>query len=83
MIKRGFILVLVVLVSAVSVAADGPTTSKVTAQIVNDQAAPAADQGVLILDDVVRTALAKNPAVRSAAQPRGSPPGRSACRRPT
>ncbi|MGB9106178.1 MAG: TolC family protein [Terriglobales bacterium] len=67
MIKRGFILVLVALVSAASVAADGPAGSKVTAQVVNDKAAPAADQGVLTLDDVVRTALAKNPAVQSAA----------------
>ena len=67
MIKRGFILILVALVSAVLVAADGPTESKVTAQIVNDKAAPATDQGVLTLDDVLRTALAKNPAVRSAA----------------
>ena len=67
MIKRGFILILIALVSAASAAADSPTTSKLTAQIVNDQAAPAADPAVLILDDVVRTALAKNPAVQSAA----------------
>lgn len=66
MIKKGFILVLVALVAAASVAGDSPTTSKVTAQIVNDKVA-AADQSVLILDDVVRTALAKNPAVRSVA----------------
>jgi outer membrane protein, heavy metal efflux system len=66
MIKRGFILILMSLVSAASVAADDATGSKVTAQIVNDKAA-AADQSVLILDDVVRTALAKNPAVQSAA----------------
>lgn len=66
MITRGFILILMSLVSAAAVAADDATGSKVTAQIVNDKAA-AADPSVLILDDVVRTALAKNPAVQSAA----------------
>jgi outer membrane protein, heavy metal efflux system len=67
MIKRGFILALMALVSAASVAADGPAKSKPTAQVVNDQAIPSADQGVLTLDDAVRTALARNPAVQSAA----------------
>ncbi len=60
-------LVLVATLSAVSLAADGPTGSKVTAQVINDKAAPAAEQGVLTLDEVVREALAKNPAVQSAA----------------
>jgi hypothetical protein len=41
MIKRGFILILIALVFAASVAADDATGSKVTAQIANDRAAPA------------------------------------------
>ncbi len=67
MIRKGLILALVGIISAASLAADDPAGSKVTAQVVGDKAAPAADQGVLTLDEVVRTALAKNPAVQSAA----------------
>jgi outer membrane protein TolC len=66
MISR-FVLVLLVAVSANSVAADGATNSKVTAQVVSDEAPAPADQGVLTLDDAVRTALARNPAIHSAA----------------
>jgi outer membrane protein, heavy metal efflux system len=60
-------LVLAATMSASVVAADGPTGSKVAAQVVKDQAAPSSDQGVLTLDEVVRTALARNPGVQSAA----------------
>ena len=67
MIRRGFVLVLVAMISASAVAANGQTGSKVTAQIVKDQVAPPSDQGVLTLDEVVRTAQARNPGVQSAA----------------
>jgi outer membrane protein TolC len=40
--------------------------TNVTAQVLNDQTT-SSNQGALTVDDVVRTALAKNPAVRSAA----------------
>jgi outer membrane protein, heavy metal efflux system len=60
-------LVLAATMSASVVAADGPTGSKVTAQIVKDQVATSSQQGVVTLDEVVRTALARNPGVQSAA----------------
>lgn len=66
MIRRGLVLVLVATLSAASLAADAPRGSKVTAQVLSDKAAPAAEQGALTLDDVVREALARNPAVQSA-----------------
>ncbi len=65
MIRNGLILVLVAIASAVSLAADGPARSKIEAQI-GREAAPPAEGGVLALEDVVRSALAKNPAIESA-----------------
>ncbi len=72
MIRRALMLVLAATISASVIAADGPTGSKVTAQIINDQiikdqrlSSSAAE--VLTLDEVVRAVLAKNPAVQSAA----------------
>jgi outer membrane protein, heavy metal efflux system len=67
MIRRALMLVLATMMSTALVAADGPTGSKVTAQIVQDQVAPSSGQGVLTLDEVVRTVLARNPVVQSAA----------------
>ena len=67
MTKTGLIVVLTGLLSAGALAADAPQGSKATVQVVNDKTPQPADQGVLTLDDVVRTALAKNPAVQSAA----------------
>ncbi len=52
-------------ISTSLLAADTPAGSKVTAQVVQDPAASSA--GVLTLDEAVRTALARNPGVRSAA----------------
>jgi cobalt-zinc-cadmium efflux system outer membrane protein len=66
MIRRGFILFLVAMAPTAVLAADGPTGSKITTQIVNEQSSPGPDQRVLRLEDVVRTALGKNPAVASA-----------------
>lgn len=65
MIRNGFSLVLVALVFAVCFAAEAQTGSRVVAQV-SDQEVPA-NRAVLALDDVVRIALAQNPAVRSAA----------------
>src|SRR5512142_441394 len=65
MIRRGFILVLAVMISAAATAEDGPARSNVAAQVVADKPA-ATDQSVLTLDEVVQTALAKNPGVLSA-----------------
>ena len=67
MIRTGLLLFLAVMIPAATFAADGRTGPKVTAQILDQQPAPAADPGVLTLDDVVREALANNPAVASAA----------------
>ena len=64
MIRRGFILVLAVMISAAATAEDGPARSNVAAQVVADKPA-ATDQSVLTLDEVVQTALAKNPGVLS------------------
>ena len=64
MIRRGLILILA-LASTFVVAQDRPASSTVAAQVV-DQKAPTS-QTVLTLDDVVRTALANNPAMASAA----------------
>ncbi len=67
MIRRVFILVLLAASAASAKAADEATRSKITAQIVSGQTPPTSGQSTLTLDDVVRTALAKNPAVQSAA----------------
>ena len=67
MMRRAFNLVLVSIVSASLFAEDAPTGSKVTAQIVEEETRPATDQSVLKLDEAVGIALAKNPAVASAA----------------
>jgi cobalt-zinc-cadmium efflux system outer membrane protein len=61
MITRGFILVVMAIISAASLAAH-----PAFAQTVQDKMEVAADKSTLTLDDVVRTALAKNPAIQSA-----------------
>jgi outer membrane protein, heavy metal efflux system len=66
MIRRVFLLLLLASTTGTIYAADEATRSKVTAQVPTDQAA-SGSQSTLTLDDVVRTALAKNPAVQSAA----------------
>ncbi len=65
--RKVFNLVLVSIVSASLFAEDGPASSKVTAQIVEEKTKAATDQSVLKLDEAVGIALANNPAVRSAA----------------
>lgn len=65
MVRRATILLLVVTASALSIAADGPAGSKVTAQLTHQPAA-ASDSTVLTVDDAVRSALAANPAIASA-----------------
>ena len=67
MIRRVFILVLLAATAGAAGAADDATRSKITARVVSPQTTLASDQSTLTLDDVVRTALAKNPAVLSAA----------------
>lgn len=67
MIRRVSILVLLAATAASAKAADEATGSKITAQVTAGQTPVAPDQSPLTLDDVVRTALAKNPAVQSAA----------------
>ncbi len=67
MMRKVFNLVLVSIVSASLFAEDGPASSKVTAQIVEEKTKAATDQSVLKLDEAVGIALANNPAVRSAA----------------
>jgi outer membrane protein TolC len=66
MVRRGSILLLVITASALSIAADGPTGQKVTAQVANQAATPS-DGTVLSVDDAIRSALTNNPAVASAA----------------
>ncbi len=65
--RKVFNLVLVSVVSASLFAEDGAPSSKVTAQIVAENTKPATEQSVLKLDEAVGIALAKNPAVQSAA----------------
>lgn len=67
MIRRVLILVLLAAAAASAIAADEATRSKITAQVVSGETPLASDQSTLTLDDVVRAALAKNPAVQSAA----------------
>jgi outer membrane protein TolC len=64
MIRGGFILI-VAMASALAVAEDHPGPSKITAHITKQAKSPPS-QTVLTLDEVVRTALAKNPALSSA-----------------
>src|SRR4051812_17601652 len=66
MIRRLFLVALLASTTGMTYGADEATRSKVTAQVPTDQAA-SGSQSTLTLDDVVRTALAKNPAVQSAA----------------
>lgn len=65
MSKRGFILI-VAMASSFVAAQDRPGRTKITAQVI-DQAQVPPSHPALTLDDVVRTALAENPAVASAA----------------
>jgi outer membrane protein TolC len=62
MIKRGFILVVVAIASTAALAAH-----PAFAQTAQDKTEVAADKSTLTLGDVVRAALAKNPAIQSAA----------------
>lgn len=62
MIKRGFILVVVAIASTSSLA-----THPAFAQTAQDKTEVAPDKSTLTLDEVVRNALSKNPAVKSAA----------------
>lgn len=64
MTRRGLILILA-MASAFAVAEDRPARSTAAAQAIGQNDAPAS-QAVLSLGDVVRTALANNPAVASA-----------------
>jgi cobalt-zinc-cadmium efflux system outer membrane protein len=66
MIRGAWALVLAAGISASAVAADFPVGSD-TAQASTDTARASEDTGVLTLDGAVREALAKNPAVQSAA----------------
>ena len=66
MMRNVFILVLVAMISAGLSAQDRAAGSKVTAQIVKEDTNLTTDQSVLKLDEVVKVALEKNPAVRSA-----------------
>ncbi|HET8667157.1 MAG TPA: TolC family protein [Terriglobales bacterium] len=64
MSKRGFILI-VAMASAFAVAQDRSSRTKITAQAIEEAEVPPS-QTALTLDEVVRTALAGNPAVASA-----------------
>jgi outer membrane protein TolC len=64
MIKTVFVASLLAATTIVSYGADEAAQPKVRAQLLDDQGAGAKQQ--LTLDDVVRTALAKNPGVQSA-----------------
>ena len=66
MIRKVSILGLLAVATIASYAADEPGRPKVTAQVLNDETIRS-NQSTLTLDDVVRTALTKNPAVQSAA----------------
>ena len=66
MMRKIFHLALVAVISAGLSAEDRLAGQKVTAQIVEPGTNPTTDQSVLNLDEVVRVALAKNPAVLSA-----------------
>jgi len=66
MMRNLFRLVLVAMISAGLHADDRSARSKVTAQLVKEGANLTTDQSVLKLDEVVKVALAKNPAVLSA-----------------
>ncbi len=65
--RTGFVLVLVTLLAAASLAQDRATGSRVTAQTLSEQPNANSGPGELRLEEAVRTALANNPAVRSAA----------------
>jgi outer membrane protein TolC len=67
MIRRGLIVILAGLFAAHVLAAEEPANSKVTAQVVSQAAPGSADGAVLTLEDAIREALARNPAVQSAA----------------
>jgi outer membrane protein TolC len=62
---RIVVLALLAATSVVAYGSDDAVPSKITAQVLNDQSA-LKDQSTLTLDDIVRTALEKNPAVQSA-----------------
>lgn len=67
MIRRMFIIILLAVAAATAQVTDEATRSKITAQVVIGETPAASDESTLTVDDVVRTALAKNPAVQSAA----------------
>ncbi len=65
MMRNGFSLVLVAIISASMFAEEKPAGSKVIAQI-SREATPTLDQSALNLNEAVRIALSKNPAIQSA-----------------
>ncbi len=67
MIRKVVGLILASMVSTGLFAANDAVQAKITAQIVAQPPSTARDESVLKLDDVIRTALAANPAVKSAA----------------
>lgn len=67
MITQAVILVLLAMIPVTIFADDDQSGPQVGAQIVNDAASTAPRQQVLALDEVVKRALAQNPAVESAA----------------
>jgi cobalt-zinc-cadmium efflux system outer membrane protein len=66
MIRRVFVLAFLGVMSVAGYGSDDAAQSKITAQILNDHSAPQS-RSTLTLDEAVRTALAKNPSVQSAA----------------
>lgn len=66
MIRTGSLIVLVGMVASACMAADNPAGAKALVQVVQDKQPTPADQSVLNLDEAVRTALARNPAVAGA-----------------
>jgi outer membrane protein TolC len=65
MIRTGLLVILAGLFSANVLAADKPVDSKVTAQVVAQAPPASADSPVLTVDEAIREALAKNPAIRA------------------
>ncbi len=63
--NKGLLLVIAGALSISAIALDNSTPNKVPAQVMDQTAQPPGNEGVLRLDDVVREALAKNPAVQA------------------
>jgi len=63
--NKGLLLVIAGALSISAMALDNSTPNKVPAPVMDQTAQPPGNEGVLRLDDVVREALAKNPAVQA------------------